>query len=58
MRRFFCKTELRRLLNAREGATAIEYAIIAAGIATAIIATVGTLGVKVTGLYTSVADLF
>ena len=37
------------------GATAIEYAIIAGGIAGAIIVTVAALGTKVTALYQSVA---
>jgi pilus assembly protein Flp/PilA len=37
------------------GATAIEYAIIAGGIAGAIIVTVAALGTKVTSLYDSVA---
>jgi Flp pilus assembly pilin Flp len=37
------------------GATAIEYAIIAGGIAGAIIITVAALGTKVTSLYDSVA---
>jgi pilus assembly protein Flp/PilA len=36
------------------GATAIEYAMIAAGIGTAIAATVWTLGAKVNGLFASV----
>lgn len=37
------------------GATAIEYAMIAGGIAGAIILTVAALGTKVTSLYDSVA---
>lgn len=38
-----------------KGATAIEYAMIAAGIAGAIIVTVVALGTKVTAMYESVA---
>jgi len=37
-----------------EGATAIEYGLLAALIAGVIISTVGTLGTKVAGLYTTV----
>jgi len=36
------------------GATAIEYAIIASGIAVAIAATIVTLGSSVTGMYSAV----
>jgi pilus assembly protein Flp/PilA len=38
------------------GATSIEYAIIASGIAVAIAATVFSLGTAVNGLYKSVSD--
>jgi pilus assembly protein Flp/PilA len=44
----------RRFLSDERGATAIEYAMIAAGIAAAIIAAVNALGVSVVGLYQSV----
>ncbi len=37
-----------------EGATAIEYGLLAALIAGVIISTVGTLGIKVSGLYSTV----
>ena len=37
------------------GATAIEYALIAAGIAIAIVGAVATLGTNVTGFYANVA---
>jgi pilus assembly protein Flp/PilA len=40
-----------------KGATAIEYALIAGGIAGAIIVTVQALGTKVTALYDSVAAM-
>jgi pilus assembly protein Flp/PilA len=46
---------LHRFLNDENGATAIEYAMIASGIAVAIAATIVNLGSSVKGLYTSVA---
>ena len=46
---------VRRFLRDESGATAIEYALIASGIAVAIASTVMTLGSSVKGLYTSVA---
>ena len=48
---------VRRLLRACEGATAIEYAIVASGVALAIVATVTTLGSRVNALYASVNGL-
>ncbi len=47
-----------RLAKDEEGATAIEYAIIASGIGVAVAATVWTLGSALTGLYQKVADIF
>lgn len=44
-----------RFLRDDRGATAIEYAMIASGIAVAIATTLVTLGSTVQGLYTSVA---
>ncbi|MGD0026940.1 MAG: Flp family type IVb pilin [Xanthobacteraceae bacterium] len=46
---------LRRFLRDEGGATAIEYAMIASGIAVAIAATIVSLGSSVQGLYNSVA---
>jgi pilus assembly protein Flp/PilA len=46
---------IRRFLREERGATAIEYALIASGIAVAIAATVFSLGSNVQGLYSSVA---
>jgi pilus assembly protein Flp/PilA len=43
-----------RSLRDDGGATAIEYAIIASGIAVAIAATIVTLGSSVTGMYSAV----
>jgi pilus assembly protein Flp/PilA len=48
--------ELRRFLSAQEGATAIEYALIASGIAGALIAAITTLGGHVNAMWTSVAS--
>jgi len=45
-----------RFLNDESGATAIEYGLIAAGIAVAIIGVVTTLGTNLTGTFTSVSD--
>jgi pilus assembly protein Flp/PilA len=42
----------------RSGATSIEYAMIAAGIAVAIVSVVQTLGIKVSALYTLVQNGF
>ena len=52
------RAEIRRLLGAEEGATAIEYAIIASGIAVAIAATLTTLGGRVNALFTAVNGIF
>jgi pilus assembly protein Flp/PilA len=47
-----------RLATDERGATAIEYAMIAAGIGVAIAATVTSLGSAVSNLYTSIASIF
>jgi pilus assembly protein Flp/PilA len=47
---------VRRFLNDDSGATAIEYGLIAAGIAVAIIATVQGLGSKLNTTFTSVQN--
>jgi pilus assembly protein Flp/PilA len=51
-------TNLRRFVIARDGATAIEYAIIAAGIAAAIVTTVTALGGSLSTLWGLVANIF
>jgi Flp pilus assembly pilin Flp len=51
MRRFNVTADARRLLTAREAATAIEYAIIAGGVAVAIAASVTALGSTMKTLY-------
>ena len=55
MRRLI-STTVRRFLPAQEGATAIEYALIASGIAGAIVAALTTLGGNVNAMWTSVAN--
>jgi pilus assembly protein Flp/PilA len=46
---------LKRFIADESAATAIEYGLIAAGIAVAIITVVGTLGTKLNTVFTSVA---
>jgi Flp pilus assembly pilin Flp len=58
MRQFNMTAEVRRLLAAREATTAVEYAIIAAGVAVAIAAAVTALGGQVVTLWQSVAAIF
>jgi len=48
-------TSVRRFVRDESGATAIEYAMIASGIAVAIASTIVSLGSNVKGLYSSVA---
>jgi Flp pilus assembly pilin Flp len=57
MRRLISKA-VRRILPAQEGATAIEYALIAAGIGGAIIAVVNGLGGSVNVMWLRVAAMF
>jgi pilus assembly protein Flp/PilA len=45
---------VRNFLKDTSGATAIEYALIAAGISIVIVNAVNSLGIKVTGLFTKV----
>ncbi len=46
---------VRRFVRDESGATAIEYAMIASGIAVAIATTIASLGSNVKGLYSNVA---
>ena len=46
---------IRSFISDESGATAIEYGLIAAGIAVAIIAAVGLLGTSLEGMFTEVA---
>lgn len=45
---------VRNFLKDTSGATAIEYALIAAGISIVIVTAVNSLGIKVAGLFTKV----
>jgi pilus assembly protein Flp/PilA len=47
-----------RIATDQEGATAIEYALIACGIGAAVAATIWTLGSTTKAFYTSVAAIF
>jgi len=58
MRRFIAKSEVHRFLPAQEATTAIEYAIIAAGIAGVLIAIVNTIGGQMTTIWMSIAAIF
>ena len=49
-------TSVVRFVKDESGATAIEYGLIAAGIAVAIITVVGTVGTNLTSTYQSVAN--
>jgi len=49
------KTVIRRFLKNEDGATAIEYGLIAAGIAVAIIAVVNTLGTQLNNTFGTVS---
>ena len=57
MRRSISKV-LRRFLPAQGGATSIEYAVIACGIAGAIIVIVGSLGGSVGAMWARAAAIF
>ena len=48
---------MRRFMRDEGGATAIEYAMIASGVAVAIATTIVTLGSSVQGMYSSVASV-
>lgn len=53
----FIADQTRRLARDTSGASAIEYAMIAAGIAVVIAGTVASLGVTAKGLYESVVSV-
>ena len=55
MRRFVSAQQFRRFLYLQDGATAIEYALIAAGIAAALVATINALGGTVSSMWSAVA---
>ncbi|HVZ52498.1 MAG TPA: Flp family type IVb pilin [Pseudolabrys sp.] len=59
MRRFIPRSQIIRFLPAREGATAIEYALIASGVSIAIVGAVTTLGSGIQTLfYNKLLNLF
>jgi pilus assembly protein Flp/PilA len=58
MRRAMIVRLLRRLLRNRRGATAIEYALIAGGIAGVLAGAIATLGGSVTALWATVQAAF
>jgi len=58
MSRSLTMRSLRDFVRDDGGATAIEYALIASGVAAAIAAVVMTMGTSVQGMYQSVANAF
>jgi pilus assembly protein Flp/PilA len=58
MRRSLSRAAVQRFLSADEGATAIEYAVIASGVAGAIIVGINALGAKVAAMWASIAAAF
>ena len=58
MRRLIANETIRRFLTAQEGATAIEYTMIAAGIAGVLVAAITALGGSVAGQWNAVAAIF
>jgi pilus assembly protein Flp/PilA len=55
MRRRILRLTFQKFLSDQSGATAIEYGLIAAGIALAIIAAVNGLGTNLNGTFTSIS---
>jgi len=55
-RRRFVMSTFTRFLDDESAATAIEYGLIAAGIAVAIITVVGTLGTSLNSTFTSISN--
>ncbi|MEI9804541.1 MAG: Flp family type IVb pilin [Pseudolabrys sp.] len=53
--RHLIPSAVRRFIAAQRGATAIEYALIATGVAMALVAIVASLGTKVNTMWGSVA---
>jgi pilus assembly protein Flp/PilA len=49
------RTSIARFVRDESGATAIEYALIAAGISVAILVAVNSVGTKLTGLFNTIA---
>ena len=56
---FSAKTQVDRFLSAQDGATAIEYALIASGVSITIVTVVSTLGSQITVVfYDKLTNLF
>jgi pilus assembly protein Flp/PilA len=55
---YFIARQIRRLTRDNSGATAVEYAAIAAGIAVAVSGAIVLLGDATGGLYDSIVNLF
>jgi pilus assembly protein Flp/PilA len=51
-------TKLRHFLGDEDGATSIEYALLASGVAGVIVAMVTAMGTSLQGMYQSVNDAF
>jgi Flp pilus assembly pilin Flp len=58
MRSFVSTRCIRRFLGSEDAATSIEYALIASGIAGAIVASITLVGGSVTTMWTSIRDAF
>lgn len=58
MRRSAARSKIRNFIRNEEGATAIEYAMIAAGISITIITGVALIGGNLISMYEAVAALF
>ncbi len=58
MHRFVLKAHIRRFLPAQEGTTAIEYAVIAAGIAGVLVVVITQLGSQMTTMWGTIAAIF
>jgi pilus assembly protein Flp/PilA len=56
MKKFASRAAFHRFLADERGATAVEYGLIAAGIAVAIIGVVNGIGAKLTSTFTSVSN--
>jgi pilus assembly protein Flp/PilA len=52
------RSKLRHFLGNESGTTAIEYALLASGVAGVIIAAVSAMGTSLQGMYQSVSDGF
>jgi pilus assembly protein Flp/PilA len=56
--RYVSIAQIRKMMRAQDGATAIEYAIIAGGISVAIVVGVTSLGGKLVATWTTISGIF